>query len=473
LTEIAEKVARDAGLVPRSGTGSIAGGKSGFGSEKDSDVGGEIDAGSPSIKIRDAESNEGEDRPAVVDASDSAEPEAGGLLSGSLRINQQACEPFAAYGEGVDAIAFSPDGKLLVSAGNGNLSSLATVKLWSLPGGELARVVPDQYPSDFDNVLGAAISPDGTLLATCGFNAIDLFTLPDGDFLRRISINNCRAVAISPNGKTLAAVGLNGWYLYSLPDGDRIAGSTTDFGIYDVAITPDGKLMLFEKQDGIELLSLPDGNLVATLDGTLRTSSRMAVSADGSIVAAVAAGGDIMIWDLDTQSLVLELQTSDTEVHLLAVSADADMLVTCTFGGEVKLWSFPTGESLGTITTAGGVPNAMSLSPDGRLLALGFGWSTDPSGILQLISLPEGTERNCLYDPEFTKRTPMSVGRQQERQESDNLCTCDVVCTCDAVAVPASEQVSNGFVCTCNTVEVGSDTGSSSGSCGGGYWYPN
>jgi WD40 repeat protein len=408
---------------------------------------------------------------------------ASNVLAGPLRVNQQACAPFAAYELGVDAIAFSHDGTLLITGGKGSSSNQPTLKVWSVSSGELLQTLADRNPSGFDFRYDLAISPDDTLLVSAGMGGVELATLPGGEFLRQIAASNAavvvQAVAVSPDGKMLAWATNSGWALWSLPDGVLLASDA--HGAQDVAITPDGKLLLVEGSRGIDLRSLPDGNLVSTLPSSTLPSimggtlpmGRMVLSADGSTLAAIASDGSIMLWDLPGQALLSTLQTGDTDVMLLDISADATLLVTCTYQGIVKQWRLGTGELLGTITTDNGTPNAMCLSPSGNLLALGFGTITEKRGNLQLLTLPDGATRNCLYDPLYTQRTPMTVGQQRARQTDGQLCTCDLVCTCDAVAVAASTPADDGFVCTCNTVEVGSATGGSSGGGGGGYWYPN
>jgi hypothetical protein len=72
----------------------------------------------------------------------------------------------------LQALAITPDGKLLASAGDDK-----SIKLWSVPGGELLKTLTGHVKK----VNALAISPDGKLLASGSDDkTIRLWALPDG-----------------------------------------------------------------------------------------------------------------------------------------------------------------------------------------------------------------------------------------------------------------------------------------------------
>ncbi len=101
------------------------------------------------------------------------------------------------------SIAFSPNGKLLATAGDDNI---APAKLWDLSGKQQAQIIP----SGQGRIEQVSFSPDGQLLATAGVDATArLWTLSGQqvaqfEVYRRNSGPWIRSVSFSPNGKFLA-----------------------------------------------------------------------------------------------------------------------------------------------------------------------------------------------------------------------------------------------------------------------------
>jgi dipeptidyl aminopeptidase/acylaminoacyl peptidase len=103
----------------------------------------------------------------------------------------------------IHSLVFSPDGKMLASCGYDRL-----VKLWDAGTGKLIRDLKDHS----DAVYGLAFSPDGTLLASGGADrAVKVWDVAAGKRLYTLgeSTDWVHAVAWSPDGKHLAAAGVD------------------------------------------------------------------------------------------------------------------------------------------------------------------------------------------------------------------------------------------------------------------------
>src|SRR5205823_6516315 len=97
-------------------------------------------------------------------------------------------------------LVFSPDGKVLASTGFGEMH----VCLWDVASGRLLTPADGHRGS----VLGLAVSPDGSRLASAGADAhVRVWDLASGKQVARLTTDPllaCSRVAFSPDGKTLA-----------------------------------------------------------------------------------------------------------------------------------------------------------------------------------------------------------------------------------------------------------------------------
>src|SRR5579859_2419583 len=97
-------------------------------------------------------------------------------------------------------VAFSPDGKILATAGFDN-----TVKLWDVAAGKELRSLTGHHSGP---VYCVAFSPDGKTLATSSLDkTICLWNVEDGKFIRDLKghAGIVDSVAFSPDGKLLAS----------------------------------------------------------------------------------------------------------------------------------------------------------------------------------------------------------------------------------------------------------------------------
>jgi WD40 repeat protein len=201
----------------------------------------------------------------------------------------------------IDAIAFSPDGKLLASGGPGG------VKLWQ--GTTLEQSSDFQGEGQF--TTSVAFAPDGlTLAAADAVGGLLLWELPG---LKKYVLpspllprDGSVSIAFTPDGRTLAAQPyrspVRSWDLVSQAERPplRTGGATRA-----LAFAPrSGELAVGgvgERGNIIELWNWNERRLQRTLSGHKSGITSMTFSPDGKILASGSNDGTVRLWDMDTK----------------------------------------------------------------------------------------------------------------------------------------------------------------------------
>jgi roadblock/LC7 domain-containing protein len=156
---------------------------------------------------------------------------------------------------GVNAVVFSPDGKLVVSA-----SGDGTVRLWKAATGAALQTTEGHS----GGVNAVAFSPDGKLVVSAsGDGAVKLWGAATGAVLQTLKAHShsVNAVAFSPDGKLVASA------------------------------SDDRTVKLWEAATGAAL---------QTLEGHSHSARAVAFSPDGKLVASASDDGTVRSWAVAT-----------------------------------------------------------------------------------------------------------------------------------------------------------------------------
>jgi WD40 repeat protein len=100
------------------------------------------------------------------------------------------------------------------------------------------------------------------------------------------------------------------------------------------------------------------------------TVHALAYTRDGRRLITAGEGGAVRIWDLASGKLQVLNGESET-ILAMALDASGKKLVTGSNTGKVRLWDLSVGTAVRELETEGGRVATVSLSDDGRWLAVG------------------------------------------------------------------------------------------------------
>ena len=193
-------------------------------------------------------------------------------------------------------------------------------------------------------VFGVAFSPDGRLLATAGEDkTARLWNPATGKHLRTLAGHTGAVVgvAFSPDGRLLATGSPDGTArLWNPATGEHLRALTGHAGaVVGVAFSPDGRLLATAGDDKTARLWDPaTGEHLRTLAGHGDAVFRVAFSPDGRLLATAGDDKTARLWDPATGEHLRALTGHTSYVFGVAFSPDGRLLATASHDKTARVW---------------------------------------------------------------------------------------------------------------------------------------
>jgi len=314
-------------------------------------------------------------------------------------------------GDIVHSLAFSADGKSLVSGGR-------DVRVWDTATGRERY----RFGHDPRAILGFSLAPNGKLITSFGSDSVihvrDLATgkevayfpkegwrgvrclfTPDskqvlsagddfllhlwdvasGKELRQFAENpgTIPSFALSPDGRFAATACLDKiirvWEVASGKELRRLSGHS---GYGDIAFTSDGNGLAAEVnldahlfRQAIQVWDIATGKQIRQFRSDRGgRDPGLAFSPDGKWLAAFFHGRTIAMWEVATGKQVHTFEGHQDQVRALAFSPDSKVLASGALDRTIRLWDVVTGKELAALSGHRGAVSVVAFRPDGRSL---------------------------------------------------------------------------------------------------------
>jgi WD40 repeat protein len=292
----------------------------------------------------------------------------------------------------VNCLAFSPDGTQLAAYVSRYQHPTEELAVWDLSTGK--RLLFHELKAPYRPGAGGvtvesiAFSPDGKSMVTGGCN----YALLSWDTVTwhatrhpQWNVKSVLHLVFDAKGEGLFAAGSTKNYqvaAWNMPSGkERFSVTLPDIGAEGLAISPDGTVLVSANQGTVQVWDAKTGqerwrfNAHANGDGVEGVDGVVFLP-DGETFATGGLDGKVRLWNLNQKKQVAELSGRIESPHVRDISSDGALLVVTGVDrefkrGEVEVWNLPRRQ----VQARFHIPNegvmCARFSPDRKWLAMG------------------------------------------------------------------------------------------------------
>jgi WD40 repeat protein len=250
--------------------------------------------------------------------------------------------PTSLDGSFINAFAFSPDGKKLVSA-----SEDINLILWETETGEKLSTLTGHVL----DVESCAFSPDGKKIVSGSWDkTLKLWDTDKGRQLATLTLKrgSVCACAFSPDGRTIASIdfcdkgetgNLKLWNTVTGNELNTLKEYSVPFSYtHKCTFSPNGKHVVFMNNSNLELWDVMTGEEIYSLTGHSSHVRACAFSPDGKKIVSGSYDKTLKIWSVEAKKELITLTGHTDKVNACAFSPDGKKIVSGSDDKTIKLW---------------------------------------------------------------------------------------------------------------------------------------
>ncbi|MDR3574139.1 MAG: hypothetical protein P4L50_09765 [Anaerolineaceae bacterium] len=252
---------------------------------------------------------------------------------------------FQGHTSTVTGLAFSPDGKTLVSSSQ---AADGTIRFWDVSSGNMLRSLTISTKT---GLPALAVSPDGSTLVAAWYQNLRVWDFNTGSVLLQGESSN-GIPQFSKDGSRLAVYGSadrSSIAIYDTNSWKLVTKFTIPTQTLQLALSPDGKTLVTGGENNKGTLHFWDaasGKELAQATDSLEPDA-MVYSPDGKVlfVGGVFRGVKssiplemVSIWDPQTQKVIGNLSAPSISPRIMTVDPTGQHLAYADLGGDVSIW---------------------------------------------------------------------------------------------------------------------------------------
>ncbi|HHB93130.1 MAG TPA: PKD domain-containing protein [Thioploca sp.] len=322
---------------------------------------------------------------------------------------------FNGHTDWIESVAFSSDGKLILSGSGDN-----TLKLWDAnTGTEIYSFNDNTGP-----IWSVAFSPDNTqALAIFNDKTIKLWNVNSKTEIRSFigHTDTIWSIVFSPDGKyILSGSGDKKLKLWDISSGKELRSFIGHTGIIlSVAYSTNGKYALSGSVDNtVKLWDISSGIEIQSFIGHTNPVTSVAFSPADQFIISGSVDGSAKLWDMNSGEEIRSFIGHTSDVVSVAFSPDGQYVLSGSWDSSIKLWNVENGIEIRSFNQTNNRVNSIAFSPNSQYIISGYDdntiklWETGLNTVSTQANIPVITE-NSVTQANFFPTANFSVSTNQ------------------------------------------------------------